>query len=153
MRSSTAVISLNPAFILGPLGGTQTLWQFPNKSLARWIAGKNAEARESSRWKERREEQQWFSKEVVEVIRTKTRLGRALVGLPMGRVRTIEVRSVWVRRGKGEKGGPRKKPEDFLLLGRLPRESRLWNERGEQAKKSPPPLVSSGVARLTSYRC
>ena len=25
--------------------------------------------------------------------------------------------------------------------------------RREQAKKSPPPLVSSGVARLTSYRC
>lgn len=64
---------------------------------------------------------------------------------------TIEIRSV----SGGFSGGRmlRKKPRDFLVLGAsFASETSLWNKSEE--KKSPlPPLVSTGVARLTSYRC
>lgn len=64
---------------------------------------------------------------------------------------TIEIRSV-----SGDFSGGRmlrKKPRDFLVLGAsFASETSLWN-KSEEKKSPPPPLVSTGVARLTSYRC
>ena len=118
---------------------------------------------------ERLERQQWFSKEVAEVILFKDHRGRVKgVSVSLGRYRQNDRGSIGFRQ-KGKKRGCGRNPVapggEEEWEGRFPcswddfrvRSASGTMPRREQAKKSPPPpppsLVSSGVARLTSYRC